>query len=513
MLGSGQCALGIHISEGRLRVVALRGGSDGPALAAIYDEPIPLVAVEHSGAIREPQTLADSIATWATQHGIDLSSSMLGLAVSGGSVLVRSLELGDDAAADVESAVRAHVEHYSLFSMGDEIVGFEIDAREEAEGSPRRQVTLAATSRQVAEPAWGLLQELGGRAACVEASNLAACRAMAFARELDLEAAAPTMVLFLTSRRTEVLAIAGRSVLFSHMLDLQLDDVVGAGGAEADPAQYERVAGEVSRCVQFFQRQFRASEPLQQILLVSDVPLADEFYQKVTEISGVSSRASLPLAGVPAEETDGQSVAAASSSALAAALGAALRAAEETDAFCIPLSLARAEGRKVNLAAVAKMLAPAVVILLCFGLAAAVTWSAALRAAQYEQFVAQQIEKEQAGILAGTGGLTAKQKSELLEAVDATKSLAAGGRATRPPEVIAALVAALPVGASVENISIDKDGDISVKGSVLTEADAVKLARGFEAADAITFARLSSLRAGQVEGETYFDYDIVASVR
>jgi hypothetical protein len=321
------------------------------------------------------------------------------------------------------------------------------------------------------------------------------------------------MVLFLTSRRTEVLAIAGRSVLFSHMLDLQLDDVVGVGGAEADPAQHERVAGEVSRCVQFFQRQFRASEPLQQILLVSDVPLADEFYQKVTELSGVSSRASLPLAGVPAEETDGQSAAAASSSALAAALGAALRAAEATDAFCIPLSMVRAERRKVNLVAVAKMLAPAAVILLCFGLAAAFTWSATLRAAQYEQFVAQQIEKEQAGILAGAGGLTAEQKSELLDAVDANKSLAAGGRATRPPEVIAALVAALPVGASVENVSIDKDGDISVKGSALTEADAVTFTRAFEAADAITFARLSSLRASQSEGVTYFDYDIVASVR
>jgi hypothetical protein len=512
MLGPGQCALGIHVSEGRLRVVALRGGDAGPSLAAVYDDAIPLVSVEHSGLIRDPHALATSVAAWAGQQGIDPSAATLSLAISGGSVLVRSLELAEDAASDVDGAVRAHVEHYSLFSMGDEVVGHEADEQEGPQGERSLQVTLAATSRQVAEPGWAMLQELRGRVQCVEASSLAACRAMAFAGELNLETAAPTMVLFLTSRRTEVLALSGRAVLFSHGLDLQLDDLVGAGDEAAATESYERVASEVARCVQFFQRQFRGTEPLQQILFVSDIPLADEFYEKVAAATGVAARASAPLAGVPAAQ-DAVPAAATDGAALAAAVGAALQAAEASEAFCIPLSIARVERRKVDLVALAKMLAPGVAILACFLLAAALTWSAARSAGHDEQFVGAQIAKELAGIRASAGGLTPEEKSHLLDSIEANKSLAAGGRATRPPEVIAALVSALPPGTSVEKLTIDKDGDISVTGTTQSEADAVALNRAFESADVIALARLSSLRVARTGDEAYVEFDIVASVR
>jgi len=130
-----------------------------------------------------------------------------------------------------------------------------------------------------------------------------------------------------------------------------------------------------------------------------------------------------------------------------------------------------------------------------------------------EQFVAEQIAKEQAGIRESTGGLSAEQKRHLLDAIDTNKSLASAGRATRPPDVIAALVAALPPRAAIQSMSIDKDGDISVKGSARTEADAVALTRAFEAADVIAFARLSSLRAAEQGGQSYFEFDIVASVQ
>ncbi|MFQ5810792.1 MAG: PilN domain-containing protein, partial [Armatimonadota bacterium] len=248
------------------------------------------------------------------------------------------------------------------------------------------------------------------------------------------------------------------------------------------------------------------------LLFVSDVALADEFYEKVAAATGVPARASAPLAGVPAGDEGGQA-AATDGATFAPALGAALRAAEASEAFCIPLSIVRDERRKIDLGALVKILAPGVVILACFLLAAALTWSAARTESYEEQRVKGLIAKELAGIEAGSGGLTAEEKSHLLDSIEANKSLAAGGRAIHAPDVIAALVAALPVGTSVEKLTIDKDGDISVKGTTRTEADAVALQRSFEAADAITLARLSSLRAAGAGDEAYVEFDIVASAR
>lgn len=512
MLGPGECALGIHVSEGRLRVVALQGGSSGPALAAVRDDPIPLVAVEESGVIRDPRALANAVAAAVGEHGIDPGSAASALAISGSSVLVRSLDLAQEGTPDIDAAVRAHVEHYSMFSMGDEIVGYEAHEHEGPEGESRLRVTLAATNRQVSESGWSMLRDVGGRAECVEASSLAACRAMAFAGELDLEAAAPTMALFLTSRRTQVLVICGRAVLFSHMLDLRAEDVAG-GDDSATPEGHDRVATEVARCVQFFQRQFRDAEPLQQILFVSDAPIAREFYDKVAEATGVAARASAPLSGVPTAEQGGDVAELTNGSTLAPALGAALRAAEASDAFCIPLSVVRAERPKVDLRALAKMLAPGAILLLCFALGAIVTGSRAREADRREQFVEQQIAEVHASIAEGSDRLTAEQKAALLEAIEANKSLTAPGRATHAPEVIAALVEVLPVEARLENVTIDKEGDVSISGSIRSEADAVALTRAFEASEFIAFARLSSLRAAEADGEAYFDFDIVASVR
>lgn len=521
----GEQAVGVFLSRSSVRVALLESTAAGLQALALREAPLSVRAVDDSGLVRDPAQVAEAVRGALADTPVQTTDFRL--ALGGESLVLRNMSLPPMPAPEMREAIRAEIEHYSLFSLGEEVIGYQQAAAEEQAEAVSLMVT--ATHRQLAESADAALAAMGGAGSGCELAILAGARAAGHAGQLASAPEGYTMLLLLGSWGSEAVIIGGGQVLFSHVLDLRIRNVLraaeggeglgfleqapqeGEGDEATDPAQV--VATAAGRCVRFFQREMPGSAKVSLALTVSDVPLPDDFHAQLGERLGMAAREANPLASLevvdprwPRERED-KAV-----SSYAPAIGAALAALDAWgNVFWAPLSPIPAEVGRAPARPLVPILLPAGVLLvglLATGAVFKLQGSLAQRrAAGIETQIRTAAQQTEA-----TESMSPEEKRAMLAGIEQARATIEPKAAKQWYPVLDEIVARLPQGASLQALEIDESGNTLIKGTTPDQSGAAKLADELRGAPGISQVRLSSLEAVGESGAAV-SFELVAKVR
>ena len=524
---AGQQAIGVFLSRGEVRVALLESTSEGVQALALREAPLAARVMDESGVVRTPENVAEAVRE--ALAGSPAQTTNVRLALGGDGLVLRNMAFPPMPAGDMREAIRAEIEHYSLFSLGEEVIGYQLGQPEGEAEEGSMSVVVTATHRHLAESADAVLAAMGADAAACELAILAGARALLHAGELSAAAEGYAMLLLLGSWGTEAIIAGDGQLLFSHVLDLRIrnvlraaDEAASGGFLEQSPDQAQDlgpvepaavVATEAGRCVRFFQRERPDSSQVRLALTMSDVLLTDEFHEQLGQRLGMPTRAANPLAGI--EIVDPRWLGAVQERAVssyAPAIGAALAGlGMEADAFWAPLSVRAMEVRRQPGRPLLPVVLPGGMLLMVF-LALGGTFKlegslAHRKAASIESQIQAAARQTQA-----TESITPDQKQAILAGIERARPTLEPKAAKQWAPVLDQVVARLPQGTSLQSLEIDANGNALIKGTAPHESGTAKLVEALRLAPCFTGVRLSSLEAVRESG-TAVGFEVVAQVR
>ena len=505
---TGRC-LGLYLSHGCAKAALLERDGRDVWVVALREASLPLGAIDESGAVRSPDMVGEGVS--AALAGVDAGGARVATAVGGNNMILRTMTLPPMRDGEVREAIRAEIAHYSLFSLGEEVVGYEAYSAGEAD-APRR-LLVAATHRRVLESCEAAARTAGRMHEGVEAAILAAARAALVAGDLRSPEPTLTMLLLLGSWGTEALIVSEREVLFAHSVDLKAAALLTEGAASAQETLLDRfdeavesgalsrraeairsLCVEASHCLRFFEREFPGSPPVARVGLFGDVPVSDDLERALGEhlripVLELDPCRSLHVADAACEGADQRGLRA----AYGPAIGAALRGLGiEAEAFAAPLAAGkRPSPEKERQKGLLLALVPgALLLVLCLALSGNLRARVRDRQAYVQRVRAEMERLDQDAALSG---MPLKEKQEVLEALDAAKG-GIGAAKTPRSEVLREIVARLPEDVHLQQAAVDERGRVVIEGFAAEGVSASELVVSLAGCDAFQSARLTSLQ-------------------
>ncbi|MFQ6096301.1 MAG: PilN domain-containing protein [Armatimonadota bacterium] len=505
---AGRC-LGLYLSHGSAKATLLESDGEQVWISALREASLPLSAVDESGAVRSPEAVVEGITNAIA--GLQGAPVRVCLAVGGTDVILRTMTLPPMRDGEILEAIRAEIAHYSLFSLGEEVVGYQTYSAPEPD-APRR-LLVAATHRRVVESCQAVGRAFGKPHEGLEGAILAAARAALVAGDLKSPEPALTMLLLLGGWGTEALILSEEEVLFAHSVDLKVsgtlteqaasaqetlldhfDEAVESGELSRRAEAIRSLCVEASHCLRFFEREFPDAPPVGRVGVFADVPVSDDVERALGEHLRIPVLELDPCRNIELTDpsSDGTDLRA-NRVVYAPAVGAALRGMGiSPQSFAAPLAARkRPSPERLRQKGVLLALLPgALLLVVCLILSGHLRARVRHNQAQVRAMHADIASLEQAAI---QSGLPLKQKKEVLDALDAAKGRIAPAKTSRA-QVLQEVVSRLPRDARLSRAAIDERGRVSLEGFAAEGATASEIVVSLSNSELFQSLRLTSLK-------------------
>ncbi len=270
-------ALGIDISNGRIKLALLKKCRNGVKLLKTATAPVPDGAIK-DGCVEDAVVLAKAIKRLKAQSRIRSHPSAISLIAN--PVLMQILDMPDEPPSNVRQFVCDEVKHYAVLPMNKAAIDF-CGATSSAKFGNRRALVVATDSQKITDAAKTLNRE-GLNIDAIEPASLAYIRAC-YAKKIDEKL-----------NRNLLFAIAHGDTLTLCLFKNQTLDFIRTKHIEADihqPDQYfEWLTEEIYTVIQFYEFEVLDKRDEWEVTLITDVgnqPVKDETLSLGTNVEGV----------------------------------------------------------------------------------------------------------------------------------------------------------------------------------------------------------------------------------
>lgn len=306
LLGGENSTVGLELDAQEARVVEIKGGPRGPALARWGRIPLPDGAVEE-GMVHRPQEVGQALAELWRTRGIGSREVIVG--VSNQAVLVRFATFPKVPREKLGNVIRFQAPEYLPMPLSNAVLDYAVIGETDGEGgAPELEVLLVAARREMLDGFLAALDEARLKPGDVDVTSLALLRLLP-----GKERAGTVALVNVANGLSNILVAAGGVPRLARLMPVSLREAAGtlgttlravvpseAAGQERPPEGLrpwcDGLAGEIRSSVGYYETQRGAAVEL--VLLSGRGARVAGLPAHLQESLGIPVRAVQPLDGV-----------------------------------------------------------------------------------------------------------------------------------------------------------------------------------------------------------------------